>query len=71
MAAEDWATIKVPRVAYEEALRMKNLLLRKGTGILPPQLRPDGPFTIGHVFTLGVNALHKVLKPGIRKGDSK
>jgi hypothetical protein len=68
MAASDWVTIKVPRTAYDEAVRVKNLLLRRGTKLLPPSLRPEGTLTIGHVFVIGVNALQKALKPGLKKG---
>ena len=51
MGQGDWVTIKVPRGAYEEALRLKDLLFRKGTKLLPAPLRPEGSLTIGHVFT--------------------
>jgi hypothetical protein len=68
MGQGNWVTIKVPRAAYEEALRLKDTLWHKGTKLLPPSLRPEGPLTIGHVFVLGVKVLQKALKPGIRKG---
>jgi len=69
MAASEWVSIKVPRAAYDEAMRLKRALASRGTKLLPAALRPSAAFTIGHVFVVGVRVISKAIRP--RLGASR